>query len=479
MILGSAIVLGTVTLGLALQGGVAGIRRAAPALACASAAAGLTAFWVLFPYLATSGTWSLAKASEAYFAFPWSISPGGNAFPGFLLTGACLVALAEYFRRPASERPGDPRLVYLLAAFLAWWSSIYSVPLGFGLSLPSPLLLLGDVLPGLDSVRAPSAVGMAKGIPLAIIASFGFAALLRRVPASTVFPCILLLAVGIAAQRLHGPTAGITRGNSNATVAADLGPSPAVIDLLAKTEGPTAVVPGGKNLASTSEGIMWSAWTGHPVSSCYNSLATPIGQQVADLADGPARMANFRALAALGFRDLIINRERLPEEWQERRGLRPRDMARTGLELRGQAGMLDFYSLPSADETTSDWQVLVPSPYPLPLEVVAGSGPAEVTLTTRNRSSRTFIAPRPFKPMAWTARWYNRKTRAVSKFNLQAFPVLAVPSHGPSRLEIEVPTDVAPGNYRLELIPAGTRHRIAMQIVNVRQPEIDQLASAP
>lgn len=480
-ILGALVVLGTVTVGLVWQNGVRGLRRAAPALFAVVAAGGITAWLVLAPYLETAEIWQTARTevSSGFGLWSW-ILPGGGTFPGFVLTLAGLVGLGGYALLSRGERRSDPRLIYLLAAGLVWWCSVFFLPLGFGFQVPSPLTWAMDWIPGLDAVRVLASVGLAKTVPLAILAAFGFRALFRRLPQAAAALCLVLLSLGILAQRMHPTASEFARGISHDIAAMRLGPSDEAARVLAQAEGPTLILPlGNRNVVGASIGVMWSAWTAQPVSSCYNSLSTGINATLATLVNRLPRAAAVNALATIGFRNLAVDRERLPIRWQERLLGKAGDPPPEGLRLRAQGDSVELWSLPAAAPSTSDWSVLQPVSIPLPEEFEADSGPKTLRLATRNTSATTFAVPRPLQPIPFRVVVTDRRNWTKTESPLRALPLLAVGPRDESRLEIEISTDLAEGNYRVDLFAPDADRPLASRTLIIRPPAQDRLETLP
>ncbi|MEO2166704.1 MAG: hypothetical protein ABGY42_01035 [bacterium] len=476
-ILGALIVLGTITLGLALQTGRAGLRRAAPALSMTLLATAATAWIVLGPYLESAATGHASNIRVPLFGFWSQILPGHSSFPGILLTSLAAIGALGYFFLPTNIRRKDPRLIYLLAAFLVWWSSTSGLPLGNGRLLTSPLRLLLGTLPGLDSVRLLAVLASAMTVPLAIVAAFGLSSLLAAwTPAGPGRGVLARGAVMVVLSALFlferfdpAISQTVTGIVSDGPAAIDLAPPPAVARLLRQATGPVlGTSEGNANLEGRARAVLRTAWTEQASSACYNSLTTETQAAVTILAQRLPDRARIRALAALGFRNLLVDHDGLLP-WNKSR-MAPLAAGKLPPELRliGREGSLALYEINAPTPTTHDWRVLRTADSNVDAEL---DGPVEfatIRFSIRNSSEKTFLLPGALEPQNFEARWINRRLDTESVFRVRLLPLLALGAGDRLQPTLKIPAGVPAGNYRVELVPEGQDHAIAKRIVNIR-----------
>jgi hypothetical protein len=468
-ILGALIVLGTITLGLIIQTGRRGLRRAAPALLATVLATAGTAFIVLGPYLESAATWGAAEIRSSGLGDWRGLAPGHARFPGIILTTFVAVGALGYFFVPRDARRKDPRLFYLLAAFLVYWCSSSGLPLGGGQFVPSPLSLLVGILPGLDSVRVLATLASAVTVPLAVVAAFGLSSLLvgrRPLARRTV---VLVLCGVFLFERFHPAAALAVTGTSPERAAVDLAPPAEVIDLLRQASGPVlGMNEAKKDLLGRARAVSWTAWTEQPSSACYNSLQTDVQREVRRLAKRLPERARIHALAALGFRNLLVDHDALLAWNQKRMAPLAAGELPSELGLIGRSGSLALYEIHDETPTTSVWQVLRTTDQMLPAEIEGPVASATISFSMRNVSGRTFLLPGPLEPQDFEVHWVNRALDVEFSFPARLLPVLALGAHDVIQPTLEIPANVPPGNYRVELVPRGLDRAIAMRIVNVR-----------
>lgn len=298
------------------------LRRVLPKLG-ALAAVGIGAAALVFgPYLATRRAFGLLQGRQPLAFVPADfLRPGGRAFLGMVLLGLVAIGLADRLRRVRPWLGFDPRVGFLCAGLFVLWCVVWAVHVPLvGLALPSPLLAIRDVVPGLDAVRALPAVGMGVNLAACVLAAYGALVLLealsgwRRAAAVAALAGLAVAEVGLsplarfsfgATRRLHAYE--VPAGGDYLAALRDL-PAGAVLDL-PYGDDPYA------ELVSNPHYLLDAARHGRPVAACYDSFGNPLGPDVQWRVDG--FVGRLDELYALGFRVVVVHDELLAPGWAE------------------------------------------------------------------------------------------------------------------------------------------------------------------
>lgn len=323
-------------------------RRAAQ-LAVAAALVAPAAVFVFGPYLELRSSGRLGERTVRGFGSWTAFLPGGAFFPGT----PCLVlaALGLAWRRRGTGTSGVCPVVPLaLGASLVVATALGPNLLGAA-RVPVLWEVLARLLPGLDNVRAIIRIATQAHLALAILAGFGFAALMRRLPrraAGLAEPAVLL---AVLAEVLYPwlPT------SASHSVYTAVRTEPAQDELQFFRElnaignrGPIFEwpLPPAPPFVAVAERLNAAAYHHRPVNTCYGSYMPDRSRedQMKGMLPSPAALA---ALRLDGFTTLLAYHEprereaivrRYDEQTVERGGLLQKVLGSpriTAYEIRG------------------------------------------------------------------------------------------------------------------------------------------------
>ncbi len=450
------------------------LRQAALPLALCAAWL-LLAGWLIFgPYLETRATWGVLRGRVSTLARLENYLPGHIGFPGFLTTALVLVALVDRVRGARPVLGEDPRLAYLAGALLIVGVTIgrWSLPF-LGIQVPSPLALAQRVVPGLDSVRALRAIGIGAGLPIAFLAGYGALVVLERVRPRTMVALLTATVAFVLASRYLPALARPTFGVSSLRLAAyEVRPPEEDIELVRATSGPLLDVPfawqGPRKLAM-SDDLLRVSYGPRPTAACYNSFVSPVQRQIDTLAAAlPAREA-ADALAALGFRTVLLEKgQLLPRQrarFFEALRLQPRDEQR--LTALGLTERLVAYRLESPLPVRRDFALLAAG--------AASAAPdTPVRLTGRvvftNGGSETFRHPDPIAPSDLVVRWARPTGEVVHEEQARALLPIALAPGATTTIPLDGVRPPAPGPLVVTVARADEPGQVlARQTVEVEE----------
>jgi hypothetical protein len=301
-----------------------GLRRAAWAPALVAAAVGLAiSLLVLVPYLSHDDT--LARRSLTLYA-PWyRFLPGGSLFPGWVCLLLVVLSLALPRERALARDLGDPRAALLVGALLVAWlatggNAAARMAVLYGaeppaVDLPNAFAGLRAVLPGLEGVRLPSALGPGVVQVACILAGLGAAALLRSLPPRAL-PCAAALLVAAAfVDTLRPAYLGLSPPVSYRPL--PMRPPEATLALFDRLEqlgnaGPLLELPVDRRdkdysfNRATSQHLL-TAYHRRRTSGCYSSFVPPAVHALARL--GPlSEKETLDRIRALGFTTVVVDR---------------------------------------------------------------------------------------------------------------------------------------------------------------------------
>jgi len=445
------------------------LTRVLPRLAGALAL-GLVGVWlVLVPYLETSATWGLLAGRTLVLLSPRAFLPGGDYFPGYVVLALVAAALLDRLRGPRLVHGEDPRWIFATAGILIAWSALSYTPippLGFGIE--SPFVALRGIIPGLEAVRALSAIALGSGIATAFLAGYGVVALSERLRPVPWAPAAgaALCATAILAMRFVPGLAEASFGRSFRLTTYEARPPQEDIDLLRSVgRGPLIELPLGNRRThqkrlDVAGSLLLASYDPRPLGACYNSFYAPVNRQVVALAEQLPQPAAAEALAALGFETIFLNRHRAgPVHARAFEDARARDpeSARRLVPL-GETATLAAFRLAPQDPTDGDLDLLQPSASGGVLHAV--SGRAVIDFPIVNRGPATFRLAGPLRPTPLLLRWYGRGGDLVLEQKQQGLLPIAVGAGGEMSLSFEVTTPDTPGEYLVTLARADDPHDV-------------------
>jgi hypothetical protein len=300
-----------------------GIKTLHPGqLALVAGAVGLGVWLLLGPYLGLSDDGALRQSSLQIFAPAGLFAPGHLGFPGYVATSLLIAGLALPAALVSSPGTRSPRWPLLLAALILIGASVLPVadtalhvtivergaPLPG--SWPNLYLALERVLPGLDLGRGPGAIYLGVHMLIALLAGFGFAAVVRLTPARAQLAVAVAIVVLVSIETTRVPALGFEP--AHAFSAAPIRPDEATLalyDEVARERPDSAILelPGGFvriNLVARS--VLLSAYHHRPTSQCYTPNAPQIVRRVQALSRMLPEAAAIEELRELGFGSLII-----------------------------------------------------------------------------------------------------------------------------------------------------------------------------
>jgi hypothetical protein len=291
-------------------------RTVAARLALAGALAGGAAFAVLSPYLALAAL-GLHEVQPQIHAAWSSFLPGARSFPGWTALALLAAGFALGRERSLPGVAGDPRPALLAGAVLAALLATGGSGRG-GAPLPDLYAGLASILPALRSVRLPKELVASVHQVLCLLAGFGAAAVLRRVPArSRPWASALLIALAFAETVRPLPSSAAAPYK-----AWTIRPDAETLGLFAELEargsrGPLLEVPVRMRAEDGSADPHWrpdlstwqlsNAYHGRPTSSCYGFHPIRTLPELERLSRRLLDPEQLDALAALGFTTVVVH----------------------------------------------------------------------------------------------------------------------------------------------------------------------------
>jgi len=336
------------------------------------------------------------------------------------------------------------------------------------------------VAPALGGMRGLQLVVLGTLVAVTFLAAFGVTAFPRSLRSAVAG----LAVVAALLEVFHPGLAHRAFGRTVEMRAADVAPSPAELALARRMpEGAVLDVPflaGDVRylLLFLPHYAVLRMYHQHRIGGCPASLGSPADADVSALAVRLPDPAAADALAALGFRNVVVHEEYLGADELARWHALPRTGAR--LTVVGRAGRHELFALASPTPVLASFDALEPSI--LPIETVRPSGlVVPIPLTLRNRSRSTYRHPDPIQPTTVTARWeglagqqtVTSEARVLLPLALAAGEdihrtlMLLVPGDGPWQVTIALPegrilarafvTVVLPPDMKALLHAAGAR----------------------
>jgi hypothetical protein len=431
----------------------------APKLLAAGVAVATWAALVLAPYLQARETWGIAGRGFTYLNYVYQFSPGRDAYPGSVVIALGTVALFDRLRGPRRTRGGeDPRLIYLAAGLVLFWTVVHVLPLpGFGVVLPSLSKSLRQVIPGLEAGRALAFARHGVYLVAAFLAGYGILALTARRGPGVRGLVVGLLAAAAWAE-VFWPRLAVPGFGGPVDWRAYRVRPPAELVRLYGEGGPGGVVDIPMSAAiptALAEYVFLSAYHHQPVAACYNSYTVPILQDVEALV---ARLPDERAAAALhalGFRTLVMHEERLlPGALVAYRQRLARAAAGDPrLVPLGRVGLHVAYRIESGGRVDSTLAALASS-VASPATVRAAPPTSLVPFTFRNGAPATYRHPEPIEPTPLLVRWRDPSGAVVAETRVAHLLPIALARGEEAVRWIELPVPAVANELEVSLAPA-------------------------
>jgi hypothetical protein len=427
----------------------------APKLAACAVASAVLAALVLGPYLETQRTWGVLSRGFVFLLFPSAFLPGGSASPGLVALALAALGLLDRLRGPRAARGYDPRLVYLLGGFLVFWTVVRALPVPLlEVRIPSLAAFLTAVVPGIDAGRALPAARYAVFLVAAFLAGYGVLALTQR--RGTVARGALTGALAAAAllDAFWPPLARASFGRVPQLRAHRVEPAAELLALYASQgDGAVLDIPlrGRKLPLASGEYVFLAAYHERPVGACYNSYAIPLVKDIEALAARVPERRAVEALHALGFRTLVVHRERMPPELG---GVLEAAFAAASGHLVpvGRADRHQVFRMRTDGPVSIGFGALAPAAAPAE---VADARPAETTLVFRfrNESAESYLHPDPIEPTPLLVRWQASGGEVVQESRIRGLLPVALAREEEAERSFAVAVPAAPDIYEVSLAP--------------------------
>jgi hypothetical protein len=434
------------------------------------------AAWAIYsPYLETQALWQPPQGKMWWLYFPNSLGFGHGAYPGTVPLILAVIALLARFK--PQSRP-DPRIpIFVAGLFLFWCSSFWVTVPGLGM-IPSPLVMMRDVLPGLAAVRAPAHIVEGGYLAVAFLGGYGAWYLTRwRRPFARAAVTVAIGAM-VLVEILYPPAFQVSRGLSREMAAVQMRPLDPVLAVMDRIEpGPVLDFPfmyGGArgDLYYNPRYLLRAAYHRQRTATCYNSLRVPLPGDIATLARALPHEGAVGALSALGFRT-ILRHDDLMSALESRQADQVFEnlMSRGHVQLRERTDAVSVYTLTSTADSDSDVRLLTLPRSGQTDRLVSMDLEGQVPITFENYGSTIFRHPEPIVPTAMLARW---RPIGGGKVSAQAVRILLPAALAPGQtLERVVQLDPPPaGTYRLT-VRLQDRPEIVVARQRVKVPEGD------
>jgi hypothetical protein len=462
---------------LAIIGGVYGVylavlqrrqwRLLAPKILAVVAAAVTIAALLYAPYFRLKGMWDALGGRTALLFRLTDFEVGGQAYAGTVTIGLAAVALIDRMRRRRDERGYDPRAVLAIAGLVVLATSIDRIPLPFGASLPSLFTLAVTMVPGLDAIRGAAMIGRGVALVATFLAGYGLLALCERHPPRVRAVAVASLA-GAALAEVFIPALAVRSFGAPVTMAAnDVRPSAALLAMYDQAaDGPILDLPFGYDghgiLFEMPHYVFLGAYHRHPVGACYNSFIVQVQHDIEALATRVPERDAVDALAAIGFRSIVVHDELLGRMHRRLAPLagvaaaaHPPDPAQTHVTLLAQADSHSLYALAHEAPVTTTLAALA-TPDAATTLVTAHPPTLKLNVVFQNYAPEIFRHPEPIAPDALLVRWYGANGTLAREDRVRALLPLALAPGQSMVRAITIPVAVAPGEYQVTLSPAAT-----------------------
>lgn len=407
---------------------------------------------VLRPYLLTRATWDVLARTGTTFMSLENFTPGHGGFPGWILLALVAVALADRVRRRRETDGQDPRLALLFASLLVLWCAMRTLTV-LGVEVPSPLLLLWQIVPGTDAVRVLGSVGRVVVLPSALLAGYGVLALIERRGVLAAVSIASVFAMLVVAERWVPAVARATFGRPLDLAAFAARPPEADIELLrTQARGALLDLPHAGGALGSGSYLMLDAFRPGPVAACYNSFASPLDAQMSALALALPRASAVDALVALGFETLLLHADRMEAKrvrfFTDLIAVDPAIGER--LQLVGRTQRLLVFRMISPAPVASDPAVLVAAAPDADTRSVE-PGHRTLELGFANPTDGTYAQRPPIVPLAIEARWRDADGAVVHAERTRAVLPIVLGPGATARVPITLDVPARAGNYDLTI----------------------------
>jgi hypothetical protein len=311
---------------------------------------------------------------------------------------------------------------------------------------------------------------------LAVLSAYAVLALLPLVRERARWAVVTAAVAAIAIERFVPPVSRLVVAEPFVPHAWQARPPDDDVRLVRATSGPILHVPfahdGVKALAAADH-LRLTSFAHRPTSACYNSLASPLTAQVAQLASALPAASAADALHALGFRTVLVH---VKDMWPARAARFAKGVAsrESGGRLRtlGRTPRLLALEIASPARTTSDEAALAAAPAPAAATksqlLVAGTH-AAVKVRVGNRARATFVRREPLQQVPVAARWRRSGGGDAARARSSVLLPAALGSGG--SIEVAVPLDVPSQPGRYDVVLTGRSGRALASIpVEVAPP---------
>lgn len=459
------------------------LGRVLPKLAVALLLVGAGVWIVLGPYLDTGATWGLLSGRKSVLLYKKDFLPGvGEHFPGWIVLFLTAIALLDRLRGPRLAHGEDPRLAFFAGGLLILWCSLghTKVP-GLDVLIASPFLVLREVIPGIQAVRALSSVAIGVGIALAFLSGFAVLALTEKLRPRPWGPIAgtAALALALLVARFVPSVAEATFGRTFQIISYEARPPQENIDLIRRAgRGPQVDVPlggrpGGRQRLDVADALLLASYDPRPLAACYNSFIAPVNHQVVALSEQLPAPAATEALAGLGFDTVVLDHARAGDAHVARfREMLDDPAAAERLEALGATPHMEAFRIRPRTGTASDFAALRPSEGIDTVEAIMPSTTLEIPVT--NTSDETFVHPPPLRPSDLLVRWLDEGGNVVHEEEQRALLPIALGPNGRLPIPLDVTTPNTPGDYRLTLsLASDPEEPLAVQPVHL--PRLDEV----
>jgi hypothetical protein len=275
------------------------------------------------------------------------------------------------------------------------------------IAIPSTLILLREVVPGLAAVRALSIVSMGVELTTSFLAGYGALVLVEPRSRRTAIAILGVLCFAVLATRFYGPLARASFGRTLRLAAWEASPDPADVELLRRLPPlPAASLPPRRRKdASRGPGrthhMLFASYSPRPMAACYNSFDAPVQIQVEVLLGLLPRSGGRRCPRGVGLRP--CSRPPRHAESRRARGRGRRGMALPVPSRRRDRPVLAYELTPNQD-VAEDLSVLGPSDGPRSV-IAATVGDRRIPFRIANRGTSTFRHPDPIAPSDLLVEW--------------------------------------------------------------------------
>jgi hypothetical protein len=450
-----------------------------PKLASVAVAVGVVAVVVFSPYLHTKDVWQLFGRPNPILYEPGEFAPRGQAYPGTIMLALVAIATLDRLRRRRDARGYDPRWVMAVAGLVVAAVSLSRIPVPLRGTLPGPYVVAARVIPGLDSVRVPADIARGTLVVTAFLAGYGVLALVERGADRRARGGIAGALAAMALLEVFAPPLATASFGRPATMLANpLRPPAALVDLYRADVGPVLDVPFTFDPLGIRRGMPHAVFLGafhhRPVAACYNSFTTNVQNDLVLLAARLPDADAVTALAALGFRTLVVHEELLGSRGRTA-SLRDDVWSKGGLAATtplahvGHVPEHTAYRLVAGGPVDASFAPLAAGV--LTARSVVAPPQAGLTFSFRNGGAATYRHPDPIEPTLLVARWIDAQGRLADERRVRALLPLALVAGQTAVRTVVMAVPAVPGEYEVTLAPAAAPALvIARSAVSVGAP---------